>query len=87
MEDNARIEFEQGNCYSKSVQCVYQGPVRDGKPHGMGVWIDTSLQGIGKPWEWFNSMKGSSFKVGGKKAFPEAHLKAWKMEQEVYLLI
>jgi hypothetical protein len=81
-EDNVRIEFEQGNCYSRSVQCVYQGPVRDGKPHGMGVWIDTSLQGREFSRKFLNE-QGSFYKVGGKKAFPGGRLKVWKMEQEV----
>jgi hypothetical protein len=46
-DPNVRIEFEQKGFFlgGTSVECVYQGQIRDGKPHGVGVWIDTSPQG------------------------------------------
>jgi len=41
-----RYEIEHRNLWSNSVaKCVYEGPLEDGRPNGLGTWIDTSYQG------------------------------------------
>eukprot|EP01111_Echinosteliopsis_oligospora_P012372 TRINITY_DN4218_c0_g1_i1.p1 TRINITY_DN4218_c0_g1~~TRINITY_DN4218_c0_g1_i1.p1 ORF type:complete len:713 (-),score=135.96 TRINITY_DN4218_c0_g1_i1:21-2159(-) len=40
-----RYVIKQKDCYRASHQCVYEGPLRNGKPHGIGTWMDTSYQG------------------------------------------
>lgn len=40
-----RYEIRQKAWFSDPYTCVYEGPLRRGRPHGWGVWIDTSFQG------------------------------------------
>lgn len=40
-----RYVIKQKDCFRSAHQCVYEGPMRSGKPHGIGTWMDTSYQG------------------------------------------
>eukprot|EP01133_Synstelium_polycarpum_P010781 gene10781-12560_t len=40
-----RFTIKQRNCFRKPTTCVYEGPLLDGRPHGIGTWMDTSYQG------------------------------------------
>ncbi|EFA78923.1 hypothetical protein PPL_08391 [Heterostelium album PN500] len=33
------------NCFRAPTTCIYEGPLVDGRPHGIGTWMDTSYQG------------------------------------------
>lgn len=43
--DANRYVIKQKDCFRSNHQCVYEGPLRNGKPHGIGTWMDTSYQG------------------------------------------
>lgn len=44
--DRYEMEHIPFLCWANnSTKCVYEGPLKDGKPEGWGVWIDTSFQG------------------------------------------
>eukprot|EP00026_Physarum_polycephalum_P001972 Phypoly_transcript_01976.p1 GENE.Phypoly_transcript_01976~~Phypoly_transcript_01976.p1 ORF type:complete len:717 (+),score=63.12 Phypoly_transcript_01976:122-2272(+) len=40
-----RYVIKQKDCFRTAHQCVYEGPMKHGKPHGIGTWMDTSYQG------------------------------------------
>eukprot|EP01127_Copromyxa_protea_P010768 TRINITY_DN2658_c0_g1_i1.p1 TRINITY_DN2658_c0_g1~~TRINITY_DN2658_c0_g1_i1.p1 ORF type:complete len:654 (+),score=83.85 TRINITY_DN2658_c0_g1_i1:391-2352(+) len=40
-----RCEIEETHLFSPNTKCIYEGPLVNGKPHGIGTWIDTSYQG------------------------------------------
>eukprot|EP01126_Amoeba_proteus_P037820 TRINITY_DN3918_c0_g2_i3.p1 TRINITY_DN3918_c0_g2~~TRINITY_DN3918_c0_g2_i3.p1 ORF type:complete len:395 (+),score=38.92 TRINITY_DN3918_c0_g2_i3:157-1341(+) len=40
-----RYEIEESHLLTSNTKCVYEGPLLEGKPHGFGVWVDTSYQG------------------------------------------
>ncbi|EGG22695.1 hypothetical protein DFA_04825 [Cavenderia fasciculata] len=43
--ESNRFTIKQRNCFKKPTTCVYEGPLLDGRPHGIGTWMDTSYQG------------------------------------------
>jgi len=40
-----RLDIVQKSFFSFSAECVYQGALKNGKPDGFGMWIDTSDRG------------------------------------------
>lgn len=40
-----RYEIHQNVCCSPAYICVYEGPMKRGKPHGLGIWVDSSYHG------------------------------------------
>ncbi|EGC37281.1 hypothetical protein DICPUDRAFT_46613 [Dictyostelium purpureum] len=40
-----RFEIEKKSIFQKPTKVIYEGPLIDGRPHGIGTWMDTSYQG------------------------------------------
>eukprot|EP01113_Clastostelium_recurvatum_P032840 TRINITY_DN4274_c0_g1_i6.p1 TRINITY_DN4274_c0_g1~~TRINITY_DN4274_c0_g1_i6.p1 ORF type:complete len:807 (+),score=169.26 TRINITY_DN4274_c0_g1_i6:202-2622(+) len=40
-----RFVVKQRGIMGGNLQCVYEGPIRNGRPNGIGTWMDTSYQG------------------------------------------
>ncbi|GAM22678.1 hypothetical protein SAMD00019534_058530 [Acytostelium subglobosum LB1] len=44
--ESNRFTIKQRNCLiGTPTTCIYEGPLVDGRPHGIGTWMDTSYQG------------------------------------------
>ncbi|KAM9966620.1 hypothetical protein ACTFIR_006840 [Dictyostelium discoideum] len=43
--ESNRFTIKQKNLFQKPSTCIYEGPLLDGRPHGIGTWMDTSYQG------------------------------------------
>ncbi|KYR01760.1 hypothetical protein DLAC_01770 [Tieghemostelium lacteum] len=52
--ESNRFTIKQKNLFYKASTCVYEGPLYDGRPHGIGTWMDTSYQGelLSGYWEY-----------------------------------
>eukprot|EP01114_Cavostelium_apophysatum_P013880 TRINITY_DN3461_c0_g1_i1.p1 TRINITY_DN3461_c0_g1~~TRINITY_DN3461_c0_g1_i1.p1 ORF type:complete len:706 (+),score=141.48 TRINITY_DN3461_c0_g1_i1:202-2319(+) len=59
--EGVRIEIAQKSFFSTTMECVYQGPIKDGKPDGNGIWIDTSQQGEFLQGLWANGVPVGPF--------------------------
>jgi len=43
--ESNRFTIKQKSLFHKPTTCIYEGPLLDGRPHGIGTWMDTSFQG------------------------------------------
>uniref|UniRef100_A0A6B2KZC1 Alpha/beta hydrolase n=1 Tax=Arcella intermedia TaxID=1963864 RepID=A0A6B2KZC1_9EUKA len=59
--NNGRFEIEQKDLCYPPYKCIYEGAVVNGKPHGLGTWIDTSYQGELMSGYWANGIPVGPF--------------------------
>jgi esterase/lipase superfamily enzyme len=56
-----RYEIRQKAWFADPYTCVFEGPLRRGRPHGWGVWIDTSFQGELMTGYWYKGIPVGPF--------------------------